>query len=153
MISSVQVRFATKSGAIRRHCSLSRGKNSQSRACMAISRAGEPLSAYPRRCRCACAVVNSGTHPKSSVTLREMKSMSGLHRMVMAVAAVAPAEAAAPVVVLAASVCCLSMRSEPAAEDQSSSESFSSVYVGVSLPATVTLTPPERASPMRLARS
>jgi len=50
-------------------------------------------------------VVNSGTHPKSSVTLREMKSMSGLHRMVMAVAAVAPAEAAAPVVVLAASVC------------------------------------------------
>jgi hypothetical protein len=27
------------------------------------------------------------------------------------------------------------------------------VYVGVSLPATVTLTPPERASPMRLARS
>ena len=72
---------------------------------MAISRAGEPLSAYPRRCRCACAVVNSGTHPKSSVTLREMKSMSGLHRMVMAVAAVAPAEAAAPVVVLAASVC------------------------------------------------
>jgi hypothetical protein len=28
-----------------------------------------------------------------------------------------------------------------------------SIYVGVSLPATVTLTPPERASPMRLARS
>jgi hypothetical protein len=52
--------------------------------------------------------VNSGTHPKSSVRLREMKSMTGLHRIVMAVAAVALAEAVDRVVVLAALVCWLS---------------------------------------------
>ena len=52
--------------------------------------------------------VNSGTHPKSSVRLREMKSMTGLHRIVMAVAAVALAEAVDRVVVLAALLCWLS---------------------------------------------